>query len=74
MFDRDGHKISQVRMMGTVNAETVLEFSPPILVGGKPATVMNGDTATGKAYVSRSRATIVLADEEHQVLLKTTCT
>jgi len=42
-------------------------------MAGKPATVVAGDTATGKAFMWGGVATIVLADELRQVLLKTTC-
>jgi hypothetical protein len=73
MIDRDGSAISKIRLGGRGSNETLVAFSPGIFVAGKPATVMAGDTVTGKAYVSGSRVTIVLADELRQVLLKTTC-
>ncbi|HVR90817.1 MAG TPA: hypothetical protein VHG29_06970 [Novosphingobium sp.] len=73
LIDRTGAEIARVRLSGRGDHETPIAFSPGILVGGKPATVMAGDTTTGKAYLSGSRVTVVLADELRQVLLKTTC-
>ncbi len=73
MIDRDGREISKIRLGGRGSNETLIAFSPGIFVGGKPATVMAGDTVTGKAYVSGRRVTIVLADAPRQMLLRTTC-
>lgn len=73
LIDRAGTEIANIRLSGSGNREAPVVFSPGILVGGKPATVMTGDTSTGKAYLSGSRVTVVLADELRQVLLKTTC-
>ena len=73
LTDRAGAEIAKIRLSGSGERETPVAFSPGILVAGKPATVMAGDTFTGKAYLKGSRATITLADELQQVLLKTTC-
>ena len=73
MLDRDGHTISKIQLTGMGDHEKSIAFSPGILVGGKPATLMVGDTVTGSAYVSSGRVTLVLADEQQEVLLKTTC-
>jgi hypothetical protein len=73
LIDRDGAEIVKVRLSGIGDHETSVVFSPGILVAGKPATVVSGETVAGKAYLGRSRVTVVLADELRQVLLKTTC-
>jgi hypothetical protein len=73
LIDRAGAEIAKIRFSGSGDHETQVAFSPGILVAGKPATVMAGDTLKGNAYFSGSRVTIVLADERRQMLLKTTC-
>lgn len=73
LINRAGAEIAKIRLGGSEDRETPVVFSPGILVAGRPATVMAGDTVAGKAYLNGSRATIVLADELRQVLSKTTC-
>jgi hypothetical protein len=73
MIDRDGNEISKILMSAPKKYQTPVSFSPGILVAGKPPTVMAGSTVTGNAYFKGTRATIILADELQQVLLKTSC-
>lgn len=64
MIDRSNHEISRVRLVGSGPRQTSVAFSPAILVTGKPADLMVGDMATGKAYIWGKVPTLTLANEK----------
>lgn len=73
IIGRDGNAISKIRLSARTADMTAVAFSPGILIGGKPETVLLGDTVSGKAYLKYGRATVVFADDWGNVMQQTSC-
>ena len=74
--NRAGEIVSQLRLLGSTKTKTSVAFSPGILISvdeHKSSTTYPGDTVRGTAYLIGGRATITLASDWGDVLLKTTC-
>jgi hypothetical protein len=73
IVDRKGHDVSKIRLGRRESSLTHVTFSPGILIAGKPADVLLGDTSTGKAFVRRNVVSIALGDETGNLMQKTSC-
>lgn len=74
--NRAGEVVSRLRLLGSTETKTPIAFSPGILISvdeHKSSTTYPGDTVRGAAYLRGGRATITLASDWGDVLLKTTC-
>ena len=73
IVDRKGHDVSKIRLGRSEASLTHVTFSPGILIAGKPADMLIGDTLTGKAFVRRNIVSIALGDESGNLMQKTAC-
>lgn len=74
--NKAGDVVTRLRLLTSTSSKTSVAFSPGIRISTderKLSIVAPGDTVTGAAYLSGGRATISLADDWGDVLLKTTC-
>lgn len=73
VIGREGITIAQVSLGNATGSRTQVRFTPGILIGGKPSTVLAGDTVSGDAYSVNGLVTIALHDDWPDIMTATSC-
>jgi hypothetical protein len=73
VMGREGTTIARAILQNSKGTRTQVRFTPGILIGGKPSTVLAGDTVIGDAYSVNGLVTIALHDDWPNIMIATSC-